>query len=165
LSRCIEPCFSPRENPPADAIVLDGAGRIWAGVEQLWRMKRHLPRMTFCNYLRAGDDSDLATLAQRLGAKLDSSMTWAEIDEASLTLEGTVAFKGRAASNGGCRGRSTRHRRNHRFKITVAGNVMLQSRQSTPYLALPNGLRAKYPCSSAAACGAATMSSKRLALG
>ena len=29
LSHCIETFSSPRENPPADAIALDGAGRIW----------------------------------------------------------------------------------------------------------------------------------------
>lgn len=29
LSHCIETLFSPRYNPPADAIALDGAGRIW----------------------------------------------------------------------------------------------------------------------------------------
>lgn len=29
LSHCIETFCSPRENPPADAIALDGAGRIW----------------------------------------------------------------------------------------------------------------------------------------
>ena len=29
LSHCIETLLSPRENPPAEAIALDGAGRIW----------------------------------------------------------------------------------------------------------------------------------------
>ena len=32
LSHCIETFFSPRTNPPADAIALDGAGRIWRNI-------------------------------------------------------------------------------------------------------------------------------------
>jgi 4-hydroxybutyrate dehydrogenase len=34
LSHCIETFLSPRENPPADAIALDGAGRIWRSLER-----------------------------------------------------------------------------------------------------------------------------------
>lgn len=33
LSHCIETYCSPRFNPPADAIALDGAGRIWRNIE------------------------------------------------------------------------------------------------------------------------------------
>jgi alcohol dehydrogenase class IV len=33
LSHCIETFCSPRINPPADAIALDGAGRIWRNIE------------------------------------------------------------------------------------------------------------------------------------
>ena len=33
LSHCIETFFSPRINPPAEAIALDGAGRIWRNIE------------------------------------------------------------------------------------------------------------------------------------
>ena len=33
LSHCIETFSSPRFNPPADAIALDGAGRIWRNIE------------------------------------------------------------------------------------------------------------------------------------
>ena len=33
LSHCIETMFSPRFNPPAEAIALDGAGRIWRNIE------------------------------------------------------------------------------------------------------------------------------------
>jgi len=32
LSHCIETLFSPRFNPPAEAIALDGAGRIWRNI-------------------------------------------------------------------------------------------------------------------------------------
>jgi alcohol dehydrogenase class IV len=34
LSHCIETFFSPRFNPPAEAIALDGAGRIWRNLER-----------------------------------------------------------------------------------------------------------------------------------
>lgn len=34
LSHCIETYLSPRENPPAEAIALDGAGRIWGSIER-----------------------------------------------------------------------------------------------------------------------------------
>ncbi len=33
LSHCIETFLSPRDNPPAEAIALDGAGRIWSSLE------------------------------------------------------------------------------------------------------------------------------------
>jgi alcohol dehydrogenase class IV len=34
LSHCVETFCSPRFNPPADAIALDGAGRVWASLER-----------------------------------------------------------------------------------------------------------------------------------
>jgi 4-hydroxybutyrate dehydrogenase len=37
LSHCIETFLSPRENPPAEAIALDGAGRVWRNLETAWR--------------------------------------------------------------------------------------------------------------------------------
>ena len=33
LSHCIETFLSPRDNPPAEAIALDGAGRVWRNLE------------------------------------------------------------------------------------------------------------------------------------
>jgi L-lactate dehydrogenase (cytochrome)/(S)-mandelate dehydrogenase len=63
-------------------------------VPWLWRMKRHLPRVTFGNYRRPGENADLATLAQRLGAMLDSTMTWADIDELRSRWKGPLLLKG-----------------------------------------------------------------------
>jgi 4-hydroxybutyrate dehydrogenase len=37
LSHCIETFLSPRFNPPAEAIALDGAGRIWRNIERVYR--------------------------------------------------------------------------------------------------------------------------------
>jgi len=34
LTHCIETFLSPRDNPPADAIALDGAGRAWRNIER-----------------------------------------------------------------------------------------------------------------------------------
>lgn len=36
LSHCIETLFSPRLNPPAEAIALDGAGRVWRNLEKVF---------------------------------------------------------------------------------------------------------------------------------
>ncbi len=36
LSHCIETLFSPRFNPPAEAIALDGAGRIWRNITRAY---------------------------------------------------------------------------------------------------------------------------------
>ncbi|MHA1159061.1 MAG: iron-containing alcohol dehydrogenase [Alphaproteobacteria bacterium] len=35
LSHCIETLLSPRRNPPAEAIALDGAGRVWRNIEKV----------------------------------------------------------------------------------------------------------------------------------
>jgi 4-hydroxybutyrate dehydrogenase len=37
LSHCIETFLSPRFNPPAEAIALDGAARVWRQLERAWR--------------------------------------------------------------------------------------------------------------------------------
>jgi alcohol dehydrogenase class IV len=37
LSHCIETFLSPRDNPPAEAIALDGAGRVWRNLEAVCR--------------------------------------------------------------------------------------------------------------------------------
>jgi 4-hydroxybutyrate dehydrogenase len=42
LSHCIETLCSPRFNPPAEAIALDGAGRIWRNIETACRDGRNL---------------------------------------------------------------------------------------------------------------------------
>ncbi|MFT3974210.1 MAG: iron-containing alcohol dehydrogenase [Amaricoccus sp.] len=46
LSHCIETYLSPRLNPPAEAIGLDGAGRIWASLETAVASPRDLPART-----------------------------------------------------------------------------------------------------------------------
>ncbi len=46
LSHCIETFCSPRDNPPAEAIALDGAGRIWRNIEAAASGKADLPART-----------------------------------------------------------------------------------------------------------------------
>jgi 4-hydroxybutyrate dehydrogenase len=43
LSHCIETFLSPRFNPPAEAIALDGAGRIWRNIEVAFASGNDLP--------------------------------------------------------------------------------------------------------------------------
>ncbi len=46
LSHCIETLCSPRINPPAEAIALDGAGRIWRNIERAAHEGRNLEART-----------------------------------------------------------------------------------------------------------------------
>lgn len=46
LSHCIETFLSPRFNPPAEAIALDGAGRIWRNLERVVENGRDLAGRT-----------------------------------------------------------------------------------------------------------------------
>lgn len=46
LSHCIETFLSPRLNPPAEAIALDGAGRIWRHLERAVTSPADLPART-----------------------------------------------------------------------------------------------------------------------
>lgn len=46
LSHCIETFCSPRDNPPAEAIALDGAGRIWRNLEAAAAGGANLPART-----------------------------------------------------------------------------------------------------------------------
>src|SRR4051812_30440347 len=46
LSHCIETFCSPRDNPPAEAIALDGAGRIWRSIELATKTGSDLPART-----------------------------------------------------------------------------------------------------------------------
>jgi 4-hydroxybutyrate dehydrogenase len=46
LSHCLETFFSPRFNPPADAIALDGAARLWRNIERAVATPRDLTART-----------------------------------------------------------------------------------------------------------------------
>jgi alcohol dehydrogenase class IV len=59
LSHCIETLFSPRYNPPAEAIALDGAGRIWRNLERA-----------------VSSGSDLAARTEMMMAALEGGLTF-----------------------------------------------------------------------------------------
>ncbi len=49
--------------------------------EWLWRMRRDLKRVTFGNYARPGEATDIKTLAGRMASLLDPSMSWKDVEE------------------------------------------------------------------------------------
>lgn len=59
LSHCVETLFSPRFNPPAEAIALDGAGRIWRNLEKA-----------------VADGKDIAARGEMMMAALEGGMTF-----------------------------------------------------------------------------------------
>jgi L-lactate dehydrogenase (cytochrome) len=60
----------------------------------LWRMRRHLGRITFGNYVRPGESADLRTLAGRMAALLDPAMSWQDVDALRRTWRGPLILKG-----------------------------------------------------------------------
>lgn len=59
LSHCIETLFSPRINPPAEAIALDGAGRVWNNIERVFK-----------------DGSDIAARHEMMMGALEGGMSF-----------------------------------------------------------------------------------------
>src|SRR5581483_2544223 len=59
LSHCIETFLSPRYNPPAEAIALDGAGRIWRNIDRA-----------------VTKGSDLAARAEMMMGSLEGGLTF-----------------------------------------------------------------------------------------
>jgi 4-hydroxybutyrate dehydrogenase len=59
LSHCIETFLSPRFNPPAEAIALDGAARVWRTIERAWR-----------------DGSDIEARSEMMMAALEGGLTF-----------------------------------------------------------------------------------------
>jgi len=60
----------------------------------LWRMRRHLPLVTFGNYVRAGQASDVRALASRMGSLLDPSMSWQDVAMLRQAWRGPLILKG-----------------------------------------------------------------------
>ena len=60
----------------------------------LWRMRQHLGRITFGNYVRPGETAELKALASRMAALLDPSMTWRDFDELRRLWQGPLILKG-----------------------------------------------------------------------
>ena len=60
----------------------------------LWRMRSELRRITFGNYVREGEASDIKTLAGRMAHLLDPAMTWHDVDEVRRIWKGPMMLKG-----------------------------------------------------------------------
>jgi isopentenyl diphosphate isomerase/L-lactate dehydrogenase-like FMN-dependent dehydrogenase len=59
-----------------------------------WRMRTELPRIPFGNYVRAGEPSDATSLAGRMAALLDPSMSWRDVEWLRRQWKGPLLLKG-----------------------------------------------------------------------
>jgi len=76
--------------PPRPGFAMDALTR----VRWLWRMRRHLSRITFGNYVRPGETSDMASLAGRMPHLLDPGMNWRDVEELRRGWDGPLVLKG-----------------------------------------------------------------------
>jgi L-lactate dehydrogenase (cytochrome)/(S)-mandelate dehydrogenase len=60
----------------------------------LKRMRAELPRITFGNYVRPGEASDIRSLAGKMSQLLDPSMSWADVDALRRLWKGPLILKG-----------------------------------------------------------------------
>ena len=60
----------------------------------LRRMRPELPRITFGNYVRAGEKIDIGSLATRMSQLLDPSMTWQDVAWLRKIWKGPLILKG-----------------------------------------------------------------------
>ena len=79
----IPPSFGP----------LDVIGMI-AKAPWLMRMARELPKVTFANYTRPGQEADLASLAKQMVSLLDPSLSWRDVDWLRGLWKGPLLLKG-----------------------------------------------------------------------
>ena len=73
-------------------------GRQWLGMASKWRwgwdMRREIPTLTFGNYVHAGSNESLATLAGRMGSLLDPAMRWDDVAQLRAQWKGPLLLKG-----------------------------------------------------------------------
>jgi isopentenyl diphosphate isomerase/L-lactate dehydrogenase-like FMN-dependent dehydrogenase len=60
----------------------------------LARMSRELPRVTFANYVRPGESSDIRDIAARMASLLDPGMSWRDVDWLRSLWKGPLVLKG-----------------------------------------------------------------------
>lgn len=60
----------------------------------LWRMKADLPRLTMGNYVKPGDSAGIREIAGQLAARLDSGMSWKDVDALRAIWRGPLILKG-----------------------------------------------------------------------
>lgn len=60
----------------------------------LWRMRKEFRRITFGNYVRPGEKSDIRSLAGRMPSLLDPTMNWDDVEELRKLWKGPFILKG-----------------------------------------------------------------------
>jgi isopentenyl diphosphate isomerase/L-lactate dehydrogenase-like FMN-dependent dehydrogenase len=60
----------------------------------LLRMRREIPRITFGNYIRAGEPIDIGSLARRMSELLDPGLAWRDVDWLRKVWKGPLVLKG-----------------------------------------------------------------------
>ena len=58
------------------------------------RMARELPRITFANYVKPGEPSDVGAIAGRMGAILDPGLSWRDVEWLRGLWKGPLLLKG-----------------------------------------------------------------------
>lgn len=70
----------------------------WLGMAAKWRwawpMRHELRTLTFGNYVRAGSNESLTTLASRMGSLLDPAMNWDDVAQLRAHWRGPLLLKG-----------------------------------------------------------------------
>ena len=94
------------------------AGTLAAATKAAWllRMRSTLPRLTFGNYVRPGETSEIGALASRMAGLLDPGLSWADVDWLRTLWSGPLLLKGVLHPDEARRGGGARHRRDHRFQ-------------------------------------------------
>jgi isopentenyl diphosphate isomerase/L-lactate dehydrogenase-like FMN-dependent dehydrogenase len=59
-----------------------------------YRMRNHLKRITFANYVKPGEAAEMAKIAGRLATMLDPSLNWRDVDEIRRYWSGPLILKG-----------------------------------------------------------------------
>jgi isopentenyl diphosphate isomerase/L-lactate dehydrogenase-like FMN-dependent dehydrogenase len=60
----------------------------------MMRMARELPRITFANYVKPGEPSDVGAIAGRMGAILDPGLSWRDVEWLRGLWKGPLLLKG-----------------------------------------------------------------------
>ena len=68
----------------------------------LWRMRNDLPRLTMGNYVKPGDTAGISEIAGQLGARLDPSMSWKDVDALRSQWRGPLVLKGILSPSEAC---------------------------------------------------------------
>ena len=71
-------------------------GTLAAATKAAWllRMRSTLPRLTFGNYVKPGQSSEIGSIASRMASLLDPGLSWADVDWLRALWTGPLLLKG-----------------------------------------------------------------------